>query len=114
QFCRLSAKAVGIARAPAEVDAHVAADRPAGFLQPLQERRETRLSFRIVWAEVHEHADPPDPFALLRARRERPGRRRAAEQRDEFPSLQLIELQFGPLHGRPTCPRSTAAILIGG
>jgi hypothetical protein len=30
----------------------------------------------------HEHADAPHPLALLRARQERPGRRRAAKERD--------------------------------
>jgi hypothetical protein len=33
---------------------------------------------------------------LLRARRERPGSRRAAEQRDELASFQLIELHSVP------------------
>jgi hypothetical protein len=33
---------------------------------------------------------------LLRARRERPCDRRAAEEGDEFPSLQLIELHSVP------------------
>ena len=32
----------------------------------------------------HEHADAPHPLGLLRARRERPRSRRAAEQRDEL------------------------------
>ena len=40
--------------------------------QPLQERRETGLPFRIVRGYSHEHADAPHPLALLRARRERP------------------------------------------
>src|SRR5215831_9416578 len=44
-------------------------------------------SFRIVRAQVHEDADPPHPLALLRASRERPGSRRAAEQRDELAAL---------------------------
>jgi hypothetical protein len=47
------------------------------------ESREARLSFRIIGGEIHEHADPPHPLRLLRARRERPHRRRATEQRDE-------------------------------
>ena len=42
QFCCVSAKAVGIARAPAVVDPHVAAGDPAQFLQPLRERRTRR------------------------------------------------------------------------
>jgi len=32
----------------------------------------------------HQHADTPHPIRLLRARRERPRRSRAAEQRDEL------------------------------
>ena len=49
----------------------------------MQERREARLSFRIVGGEVHEHADAPHALALLRPRRKRP-RGRAAEQDDEI------------------------------
>src|SRR5262245_14331330 len=47
------------------------------------ESREARLSFRIIGGEVHEHADAPHALAPLGPRRKRPGRRRAAEQRDE-------------------------------
>ena len=57
---------------------------PAQLLQPLQERRDAGLRFRIVRGCGHEHADAPHPLGLLRARRERPRRRRAAEQRDEL------------------------------
>ncbi len=42
------ANALGIARAPADVDPHVAAVGPAQLLQPLQERRDAGLPFRIV------------------------------------------------------------------
>jgi hypothetical protein len=49
------------------------------LLQPLQEPRDAGLSFRIVRGQVHKHADPTRPLALLRARRERPRGRRAAE-----------------------------------
>src|SRR6516165_8266411 len=88
QFRRVSANALGIACGPAIVDLHVAAVGPAQFLQPLHERRQACLSFRIVCGEGHEHADTPHPLALLRAHRERP-RRRAAEQRDELATLHL-------------------------
>src|SRR5262249_52562709 len=57
---------------------------PACFLQPLQKRRETRLSFRVVRGKIHEHADAAHPLALLRARRERPRRSRATKKRDEL------------------------------
>src|SRR5262249_40022269 len=39
---------------------------------------------------VPEDADAPHPLRLLRARRERPRRRRTAEQRDEFAALHSI------------------------
>ena len=48
QFRRVSANVVGIACGPAVVDPHVAAVGPAQLLQPLQERRDAGLRFRIV------------------------------------------------------------------
>src|SRR5262249_14387697 len=48
------------------------------------ERRQPSLSFRVSWTPVHEHADASHSLALLRARRQRPRRCRAAEQRDEL------------------------------
>jgi hypothetical protein len=62
----------------------------------MQERRDAGLTFRIVGRQGQQHADPPHPVALLRPRRERPCRRRAAEQRDELAAFYLIELHFGP------------------
>src|SRR5215510_2680332 len=53
------------------------------------ESREARLTFRIIGGEIHEHADAPHRAGLLRARRERPRSRRAAEQRDELAALDL-------------------------
>src|SRR5262249_42350946 len=73
-----------VAAAPAVVDAHISPDDPAQFAEPLQERCITRLSFGIVRHPGHKHADAPSTLRLLRARRERPCRRRAAEQRDEL------------------------------
>src|SRR5262249_32931919 len=60
---------------------------PTKLLQPLRESGEPSLTFRIVRGEIHEHADAPDALALLRARRERPRGRRAAEQRYELAAL---------------------------
>jgi hypothetical protein len=85
------AEAVEIARAPAVFDAHVAADVPAAFLQPLRERGDPRQRIRIVRASTHEHADPPHALALLRARGKRPSRRSTAEERDEIAPFQRIE-----------------------
>src|SRR5262249_27900611 len=48
------------------------------------ERSDASLSFRIVCGRAHEHANAAHPLALLRPRRERPRRRRAAQQRDEL------------------------------
>src|SRR5262249_46301051 len=82
QFRRMGAKPVGIARAPAGLDLHVAADGPARLLQALQKCPVARLSERIVGGKVNEHADAPHPL-LLRACREWP-RGRAAEQGNEI------------------------------
>ena len=58
--------------------------------QPLQERPDAGLTFRIVRGCGQEHADAPHALGLLRARRERPRRRRAAEQRDELAPVHSI------------------------
>jgi hypothetical protein len=62
----------------------------------LHERLKSGLCFRVVRDPIHQHADAPDLFCLLRARGERP-RCRAAEQRYELTSLQLIKLHVLPL-----------------
>jgi hypothetical protein len=46
----------------------------------LQEYRDAGLLFRIIRSCVHEYADAPHALGLLRARRERPRHRRAAER----------------------------------
>ena len=74
------------------VDPHVAAVGPAQLLQPLHERCQTGLTFVHRPRQAREHADAPHPLALLRARRERPRRRRAAEQRDELAALSFDHL----------------------
>src|SRR5262249_19498596 len=82
QFCRVCAVAVAVVSPPAGGAPHVAAGAPAQLLQDLWERREAGPAVWIVRGRVHEHADTPNPLALLRPRRERP-RRRTAEQSDE-------------------------------
>jgi len=54
-------------------------------LKSLLKRRHSGLSFPIV-GRCHQQPDPPHPLGLLRARRERPRGRRAAQQRDELAS----------------------------
>src|SRR5215469_4385857 len=57
--------------------------RPPKFLQPLAQGRNACLSVRIVRSEPY-YGEAPHSLALLRARRERPRGRRAAEQRDKI------------------------------
>src|SRR5262249_50830527 len=82
------------------LDLRVAAVGPAQLLQPAQKCRDACPPFGIVRGRGHQHADPPRPFRLLRARRERPRGRCAAEQRDELAAPQLIELHAVPSQGR--------------
>jgi hypothetical protein len=59
-------------------------------VQSVQECSDPRHGFRIIRGQVHEHADPPHPLALLRMRRDRPRRRSAADEPDELaPSHEL-------------------------
>src|SRR5262249_6306240 len=86
QFSRLSANLGGIGASPAGVDPHVAADVPAQYRKPLQERPDAGRIFRMVNGCWQEHANAPYALALLRPRRQRP-RRCAAEQRDDLAPL---------------------------
>src|SRR5262245_10756888 len=73
----------GIAAAPAGFDPRVAADDPAELRQCLHEYRDAFLASFLV-RNASERCNASYALALLRARRERPPRRRAAEQRDEI------------------------------
>ena len=84
QFGCVFAHGLGLAVAPAIVDADVLPDGPTQLLQALREGRQATVSFRVVRGEWRENADAAHPLALLRARRERPCGR-AAEKRDELP-----------------------------
>jgi hypothetical protein len=81
QFHCVFASRIGIACEPTIVNAHVAADGPAEFGEPLRKRPDAGRCLRIVCGHTHEHADAPHPLGLLRPRRERPRSRRAAERR---------------------------------
>src|SRR5215470_11341196 len=69
----------------AEVDLQVASDLPSQVTESLQERRMANSGLWIVSGHSVEHADAPHPFALLRARCERPRNRRTAESGYQFP-----------------------------
>jgi hypothetical protein len=68
----------------------------------MQERRDAGLTFRIVGRQGQQHADPPHPVALLRPRRERPCRRRAAEQDDDI----------APSHVEHGAPQTTGLVVV--
>jgi hypothetical protein len=53
--------------------------------QLLHERSHIGLGYRFGGSAVHQHANAAHALALLRARRERPSRRRAAEGSQQFP-----------------------------
>ena len=84
QFRHVSANFGGISRGPSRVDAHILADAPAQYRQPLMERCEAGLKYRIVRGCGLQHADAPHRAGLLRTRHQRPAGRGAAKQRDEI------------------------------
>jgi hypothetical protein len=49
----------------------------------------------IALDRAHEHADPPHPLRLLRARHERPRGCRSAEKRDERAASHVFPLKPG-------------------
>src|SRR5262249_38279129 len=90
EFLRESLHQLGVERGPAIVEPDIAALRPPEFLESLLKFGDYGLSFPIAPSIRHQHADPPHALGLLRPRRERPRRRRAAEQRDELAALHSI------------------------
>src|SRR5262249_35817051 len=66
------------------VDVDIATLRPSTFFESLPERCDPRLGYRIVLGEIHQHADPPHPLWLLRARGKRPRDRSATHYFDEI------------------------------
>jgi hypothetical protein len=75
---------------PAKVDPDVAALRPPELLESLLECGEECLIFLVALGIPHQHADPPHPVGLLRARDERPGSGRAAKKGDEIPPPHIL------------------------
>src|SRR5262249_24422016 len=84
QLFRKNLHPINVAIGPTIVDPHVATVRPTQLLQRLNKCCEIGLRFTIGFVPPHQYADAPHSPALLRARREPPRRRRAAEQRDEL------------------------------
>src|SRR5215831_18010820 len=67
------------------------------------ERSYASLSFHIGRSRAHEHADTPHPVGPLRADRERPRDRRAAECGDELPPSHAGHLGVLPPHEGHGC-----------
>src|SRR5215510_13771677 len=90
QFRCIFAIVLGIGCGKAIINPHIVAVGPAQLLQSLLECREAYLDVLIVRGQAREHPDPPHPLPLLRARHDRPSRRRTAKQRDELAALHSI------------------------
>src|SRR5262249_12153352 len=82
QLGSVLANLAGAALAPAIIDPQVQTLHPSQFGK-LGEKGGVAGACSGLVHDPRHHAQPPDSCVLLRSRRERPGCRRAAEQRDE-------------------------------
>src|SRR6202011_3234759 len=85
QLFRENPDLVNVAAAPTNLDPQIRAVRPTQLGKPLREPGKLSLSLEIVFAQRHEHADPPRPVRFLRECDERPCDRCAPKQTDELP-----------------------------
>ena len=76
QFRRVFADVGGVCPSPVSVNPHVAAHDPARLREPLQECSDPDLKFLVVRGCRQQHTYAPRALTVLRARVERPGRRR--------------------------------------
>src|SRR5262249_9548429 len=111
QFRCMFAKVLEIAGRKAIINSHIVAVGPAQLLQSLLECREAYLVVLIVPIHAREHADAPHALALLRACRQRPCRRRAAEQRYELAPSHSITSSARPSNASGTVIPSALAVL---
>jgi hypothetical protein len=68
-FCGCGAHALSAFAGEPIIEPDIAALVPAEVLEALPEGRKVGLPDLIVLGESHDHADPPHPIRLLRARR---------------------------------------------
>src|SRR5262249_43629451 len=88
-FCEcLNSDCVGIA--PAIIDSEVPSIRPAELWRALPKYSPAGAATRIASRNRHQHADMTNSLRLLRARREWPRRRRAAETNNDLASIHSI------------------------
>jgi hypothetical protein len=111
QFLRERSYPIDVTAGPPKVHPHVAAIGPTQARKRLRERREDRLGLRIIFIERHKHADTPDALALLHARRERPRRRHAGEERDELAPVDSITSSARAKSNGGTARPSSLAVL---
>src|SRR5262245_39255932 len=90
QLFRERLSPVSVCRAPAVVDAEIAAFGPAQLAEPPYQSIHQRLILGIALGESQKHADAPHPARLLCARGERPSGAGGAEQRDELAPFHSI------------------------
>src|SRR5215469_5185366 len=72
QLCSIGLCSGCISPSPSIVDMDVTSLGPTEFAKSLPKQSRARLPVRIVLTSRYQHADPPQPFGLLRPRRERP------------------------------------------
>src|SRR5262249_17764738 len=90
QFRYIGLYAVRIASGKTIVDVDVATLHPTKVPKPFAKCRDAGLSFQIILGNSQQHTNPPRTLALLRARRQGPRRRRAADERDELAASHSI------------------------
>jgi hypothetical protein len=93
QLLRERSYPIDVIAGPPKVHQHVTAIGPTQDRKRLSERRNENLPLRIVFVELHEHANAPHAVGLLRVRRERPRRHRAPEPHDELPPFCMTQKQ---------------------
>src|SRR5881275_1799523 len=90
----------GIGTRIAIFDQHVAAGHPSELPEPLPEILKITLRVRIILGDPQQYRDPPHSNhrhrGLLRSRRERPCRSRAANEHDELAPCHSITSSARP------------------
>src|SRR5262245_10545723 len=74
-------------RRETNLNAEIAAFRPAKFLHFIFEYRKALLCLGIVFSKAHQDRYAPDPLGLLRAGCKRPSNGRATDKLDELAPL---------------------------
>src|SRR5262249_23094885 len=103
EFLRESLHGPHVDRRPTSFDVYVPTLRPSELLKSFPECSDKGWSFPFVLGIRHQHANPPHPLRLLRARRERPRCGRATEKRYELAPLHVSRATAMTQHVRLAC-----------